>query len=56
MKPLLKALWINSADVDLDLYSPLEAENFALWLELRIGLESVDSTDDFRLLYALRIG
>jgi hypothetical protein len=49
MKTVLKALWVDSADVALDSYSPLEADNFSLWLELRIGLASTDSADDFRL-------
>lgn len=49
MKTLLKAIWIDSAEFDLESYVPVEVDNFSLWLELRIGPELQDGADNFRL-------
>jgi hypothetical protein len=50
MRATVKSMWVNSSTVNLESYSPENPENFSLWLELRIGLESTARGDDYRVL------
>lgn len=49
MKAILKSIWVDSADFDFDSYKPNELNKFSLWLQLKIGFDSVDESDNFQL-------
>ena len=50
MKAIVKAMWVDSATINLDNYFPEDSENFGLWIEFRVGPPELNSADDFRLL------
>jgi hypothetical protein len=49
MKAIVKSMWVDSADINLDEFSPDDPECFGLWIEFRAGLEDDAGADDFRL-------
>lgn len=49
MKAIVKVMWVNDADVDLDSYFPDDPECFGLWIEFKAGIEDESGADDFRL-------
>lgn len=50
MKAIIKSMWVNSPNVNLDSYLPDDPKNFSLWIEFRVGSENSAGADDFRVL------
>ena len=49
MKAIVKSLWLDSATISLEEYSPEDPRCFGLWIEFRAGPEGKAGADDFRL-------
>lgn len=51
MKTIIEGMWGDSLNVALEEYHPPEnPECFGLWVNLRIGSDAEEGTNDFRLL------
>lgn len=49
MKPIVKSIWIDESNDDLETYIPEDPTCFGLWVEMRVGFEG-GASDDFRIL------
>jgi hypothetical protein len=49
MKAIVKAMWVDSATIDLERYAPDDPEVFGIWIEFRAGPLGNNKADDFRL-------
>lgn len=50
MKAIIKGIWIDSADFDLETYLPDDLENFGLWINFRAGPSDSEGAHDYQLL------
>lgn len=49
MNPIIKSMWTNNVEIDLENYFPDDSTCFGLWIEFRVGLKKENAADDFRL-------
>jgi hypothetical protein len=50
MKAIVKGMWVDSPTINLDSYFPDDQENFSLWIELKIGPDTEDGINYYRIL------
>lgn len=50
MRAIVKGMWIDSATIDLETYSPDDPECFGLWINLRVGPSDAEGAHDYQLL------
>jgi hypothetical protein len=49
MSAVVKAMWVDSATINLDSYFPENPECFGLWIEFSVGIKDESGADNFRL-------
>ncbi|WP_344761417.1 immunity 8 family protein [Actimicrobium antarcticum] len=47
---IVKGIWIDSATISLETYSPNDRECFGLWINLRVGQNEEEGSHDYQLL------